>query len=368
MIVRSVILKSYRNYKSQQVSFGKNLNVVVGKNAQGKTNLIEAIFLCAIGKSPRVNKDKDLILWGEGLSKIELNVEKLSGSKKIEIYLSKDNTKIVKINGVPIKKIGELMGVFNAIYFSPDELKLVKEAPDERRRFMDIDLSQFNKRYFYTLSKYNKILAQRNKLLKDTINAKVLADTLPIWNEQLAVVASYIIKCRIELIEQLKVHTKTVMHYLTDEKENVELSYVGIAGDSEEEIKNKLLEGYAKSLEKDIKLRYTTVGPHRDDFKIVVNNIDIRNFGSQGQQRTCALALKLAELESFYARIGEYPVLLLDDVLSELDPQRQAKLLSYVGKVQTILSGTEFGFDIAYNRIVVENGEVIGNKVVRLLA
>lgn len=358
MKITSLELKNYRNYNSQKINFNNGINVLVGKNAQGKTNLLESIFLCSIGKSPRTNKDKDLILWGNSLSKISLTVNKKNGNKKIDIYLSTSQNKAISINGVPIKRMGELMGEFNSIYFSPDELKLVKDSPDERRRFMDIDLSQFNKNYFYTLNKYNKILSQRNKLLKTAFHKNDVLDTIGIWNEQLSTCASYIILQRVELINKLKVYAHDTLKFLTNDKEELVLEYSGFVANTTEELKEILIKEYEKSLEKDVHLGYTTVGPHRDDFKIIVNNIDIRHFGSQGQQRTCALALKLAELEVFKENLGEYPVLLLDDVLSELDIERQTKLLEKVKDVQTIITGTDFKFNIPHKLFVVDNGSV----------
>lgn len=358
MEIKSVQLKNFRNYSKELISFKNGLNILEGKNAQGKTNLLEAVFLCAIGKSPRTNKEKELIKWNETLGKITVEFSKRSGNKKIELYLFSNQNKAIKINGVPIKKLGELMGELNAIYFSPDELKLVKESPEERRRFMDIDLCQFNKNYFYALSKYNKILNQRNKLLKSG-NLQSIKETISIWNEQLSEQACYIILKRLELIEQLKVFAKQSHSYLTDEQEEMILSYVGLTDTDKTILKNKLLSLYEKSLEKDLNLGFTTVGPHRDDIKILVNNIDVRHFGSQGQQRTCALSLKLAELEIFKTNLGEYPVLLLDDVLSELDEHRRKKLINVINNFQTILTCTEYNLNLPANILKVENGSVL---------
>lgn len=359
MIIRSLELNNYRNYANQQIFFGDHINVLVGKNAQGKTNMLEGVFLCAIGRSPRTTKDKELIKWNASFSKITLELTKSSGDKKIEVYLFNNQNKAIKINGFPIKRMGELMGELNAIYFSPDEMKLVKESPDERRRFMDIDLSQFDKNYFYNLNKYNLILNQRNKLLKTSYNnTKVLSDTISIWNEQLASVGCKIIKSRLGLIEKLKKYATACQEYLTDSKESLELTYTGFCGDSEESLKQMLLDGYNASLEKDMSLGFTTVGPHRDDIKILLNGIDVRHFGSQGQQRTVALALKLAELEVFNDYFKEYPVLLLDDVLSELDETRQLKLLNKIKNIQTIITCTSFPFDVPASKFEVENGNI----------
>ena len=358
MIVRSIELRNFRNYDNQLIKFGSNINVLIGKNAQGKTNILEGIFMCAIGKSPRTNKEKEMIKWESDFSKITVEVEKSDGQKKIELFIFKDQNKTIKINGIPIKKMGELMGNLNAIYFSPDELKLVKESPDQRRKFMDIDLCQFDKNYFYNLNKYNQILNQRNKLLKTTKSESVLKDTIYIWNEQLASIGAKLILDRMNLINKLKKYCNNAQEYLTESKEHLDLSYVGLTGETEAEIKEKLMAGYDTTLEKDMSVGFTTIGPHRDDIKITVNDIDMRKFGSQGQQRTVALALKLGELDLCKERLGEYPVLLLDDVLSELDLNRQSKLLEKVRELQTIITCTNFDFRYPCNKFRVENGNI----------
>ncbi len=363
MKISTLELNNFRNLKPQKVKFDEKLNVLIGKNAQGKTNLLESIFLCAIGKSSRGNKDKDLIAWESSFSKITLQILKEKGKTNIEFYLFKNQNKAIKINGFIIKRMGELMGEFNAVYFSPDELKLVKESPVERRRFMDISLSQFNKKYFYNLTKYNNILQQRNKLLKTTTKKEVLLDTISIWNDQLAKVGAQLIIERINFVENIKKYASTIQNYLTNKKENLDLSYVGITAKTIDEIEKLLTENYTNSLDKDMSLGFTTVGPHRDDIKITLNEIDVRNFGSQGQQRTCALSLKLAELEVFNQFAHEYPVLLLDDVLSELDGDRQTKLLKYVSKIQTIITCTDFDFDIAHTKFFVTDGVIEKDKL-----
>lgn len=361
MKIKSLSLLNYRNYEKATISLSDGINVIVGKNAQGKTNLIESIFLCAIGKSPRTTKDKDLILWNQKNAKIDLVLEKNVGKTQIEIFLFDNQNKAIRINKVGIKKLGLLLGNLNAIYFSPDELKLIKDSPEERRRFMDIDLCQFNRNYFYNLSTYNKILAERNKLLKNPEDS-MLKDTISIWNEQLSSAGAKIILDRLKLLKNLSVHAKNIHFSLTDNAEDLELSYVGFTGENFDELKNTLLKKYDESLEKDLHLGFTTVGPHRDDIKISSNGIDLRSFGSQGQQRTASLSLKLAELEFFKDEIGEYPVLLLDDVLSELDENRQNKLLQYVKNMQTLITCTQFDFSIPHTTFVVNNGNITLNQ------
>ena len=358
MKISNIELQNIRNYKTQQVFFKDGLNVLVGNNAQGKTNLLESIFLCAIGKSIRTTRIQDLIRWGCTFGKITLELNKNEGTKKIEFYIFQNQDKSVKINGFSIKKISELLSEFNAVYFSPDDLKLVKESPMERRRYMDICLSQVNRNYFFALNKYNKILAQRNKLLKTPQNKETIAQTIEIWNEELATCGAYVINERLKLISTLKNFVSKIQNFITDEKETIELSYAGEVGISIDAIRENLIKKYKENIEKDIQLGYTTIGPHRDDIKILLNSIDVRNFGSQGQQRTCALTLKLAELEYFKETLGEYPVLLLDDVLSELDDSRKNKLLEYVSNIQTIITCTNFDFDIPATKFIISNGEI----------
>lgn len=361
MEIKKITLSNYRNYGSQAIELGSNLNVIVGKNAQGKTNLLESVFLCTIGRSPRTTKDKDLIEWNSQFAKVDIELTKKVGKSRIELFLFRNQNKAVKINQIGIQKIGQLFGTLNAIYFSPDELKLIKESPDERRKFMDIDLCQFDRNYFYELANYNKILLQRNKLLKSS-SEDVLKDTVVIWNEQLATSGAKIIMARLSLIENLKPVVKEIHNTLTAGQEDLVIEYQGYTAETENDLKLLLLKKYEEALDKDIKLGFTTVGPHRDDIKIASNGIDLRSFGSQGQQRTAAITLKLAELEVFKNNLGEYPVLLLDDVLSELDDNRQNQMLKYVSKVQTLITCTSFDFKIPHRRFEVNSGKVVDIK------
>lgn len=359
MKITSLQLYNYRNYTNQTFHLADGLNVFVGKNAQGKTNALEAIYFCAIGKSLRLNKDKNLIRFNQDQSKIQLDIQKQFSKVKLEVYLSKHEKKTIKINRIPIKRIAELMGEFNAVFFSPDELKLVKEAPEDRRRFMDIDISQTNKTYFYLLQKYDKILSSRNKLLKDSQNKSVAKETIDLWDRVLAETASKIILHRVDFLEKLAPFAKKTHSYLSSNSEILEIEYSGISDTTEEKTKAKIYEKLKANFEKDFKLGYTTIGPHRDDIKIKLNDIDVRTFGSQGQQRTTALSLKLAELEIMQQTTGEAPVLLLDDVLSELDDERKDKLLALTQKFQTILTCTDFDFPKFKAKIFnIENGSL----------
>lgn len=359
MFVTELKLNNYRNYGEEKINFKPNINLIVGKNAQGKTNLLETIYYSAIGKSPRTTKDADLINWNKDKASFVLSLQKKEGKKTIEVIFNRQTKKTIKVNGVNLLKIGDLLGVNNVVFFSPDELKLVKDAPQDRRKFMDTDISQLNKSYFYQLVKYNKIIDQRNKLLKSKNNQKTIEQTLPIWDAQLCDAGSKLIKKRIEFLDKLKEYVVDSHKFLTGGKETLEISYAGILGETTEEISQKLAKALLECREKDLKFGYTNVGPHRDDIKLIVNGIDIRSFGSQGQQRTVALSMKLAELEIFKEECGEYPILLLDDVLSELDQDRQQRLLWKVKDVQTIITTTQYDPFMMQdaNIIKIENGK-----------
>ena len=355
MEITKLQLFSYRNYKQCEIDFKDGLNIICGKNAQGKTNLLEAVYFCVVGKSFRASREKEVINYDKDIAKIKLFIKKNVGKSIVEIIFSRKDKKTVKINGVPIKRISELLGEFNGVFFSPDELKLIKESPEDRRRFMDIDISQTNKQYFYLLTRYNQILQNRNKQLKANISKDDLVDIMKIWNSQLASCALKISKYRQNFVMMLSPYAKKVHSYLTDGKEDLGLSYVGIEESSEQEIIEKL----EKNLDKDLTLGYTSYGPHRDDIKVTINGMDVRTYGSQGQQRTCALSLKLAELDIIENQIKSKPVLLLDDVLSELDDDRKNKLLEYCQNTQTLITCTSFNYDIKGNLILIDNGEQV---------
>ncbi len=342
MYIQSVKLENFRNYSSCEVVLKPHLNVFSGSNAQGKTNFLESIYLSSIGKSPKTTKEKELILWGKDRAKINIKVKKQYREETIETTLNTNINKSIKINGLNIRKIGDLIGEMPVVYFSPEEIGLVKDGPADRRRFMDIDISQINKNYFYLLCRYEKVLQERNKLLKETKNFDALKETIELWDEQLADIASKIIYFRLDFIEKIKTPAKTVHANITANKEFLEVCYQGINLKSTKEIKEKLLLSYKNTLRKDYDFGYTTIGPHRDDIAININGIDVRNFGSQGQQRLATLSLKIAELVLFEKVLGEKPILLLDDVLSELDPKRCKNLLNEIKDYQTILTTTKF--------------------------
>ncbi len=343
MIINSLKLVNYRNYDNFTFKFDKGINVLVGKNAQGKTNIIEAIFYAVIGRSFKTSKDKDIIKWGENRAYLCGEFSKKYRDEKIEIFFDENKKKTIKVDEIAIHKIGELMGVTNAVFFSPDELKLVKESPEERRRFMNIDISQTDKRYFYMIGRYEKVLASRNKLLKSTSDINVIKETIDIWDRALSELAEKIYIERKKFIDELSPFAKLAHQYISGGKENLEIKYISSFDGS---YSDKMAKYLAKNLEKDFRLGYTTVGVHRDELDIYLNGTEVKNFGSQGQQRTVALSMKLAELEIIKNRVGEYPILLLDDVFSELDKDRRKRLLNFTSKTQTIITCTDISDNI----------------------
>lgn len=340
MFIKRLTLKDYRSYSDKVFEFGENVNILVGKNAQGKTNVLEAIFFMILGKSFKTSKEKEVISWEKENAYIKGEFQKKYRESEIELFFSQNHKKSVKINGVGIKKIGELMSEVNGVFFSPDELKLIKESPEERRRFMNVVLSQTNKRYFYMLGRYEKVLANRNKLLKESKNIDTVKETIDIWDRALCDFAEKIYTERANFIKEITPFAVKAHEYLSGGKEKIEIEYK--SSFSGEDYKEKMLKALAKNIEKDFKLGYTTVGTHRDEIDIYLNGVEVKTYGSQGQQRTVALSLKLAELEFIKNKVGEYPILLLDDVFSELDDGRRRKLLKFTSKTQTIITCTEF--------------------------
>ena len=354
-------MKNFRNYTDEVIIFDKGINFLVGSNAQGKTNAAEAIFFLCTGYSPRANRDKLLVRHGQESAEISGQAVSSYGEVSVRIEFNKNDKKSVYVNGMQVLRIGELLGNINSVFFNPAELKLVQESPEDRRRFLNVSLSQMSKNYFYALQRYNKILSQRNNLLKDP-DGYIIRETLPIWDMQLTKEASKIIRARNQFLTEITPITQEKHAFLTDGKETLTMKTESGYYGTEEEIAFAMYEDLKMSLERDMRLGYTSIGPHRDDIKFILNGDDVRVFGSQGQQRTVALSLKLAETETFYNRFGEYPILILDDVLSELDKKRQRKLISAVEKLQTIFTAT--GIDrsvlknVEYNKITIENGKI----------
>ena len=365
MFIESLKLKNFRNYFEEDFTFKNGINVLVGKNAQGKTNCAEAIFFLCTGYSPRANKDKIVVNFNQETADISAVAKTNYGSVSTRILFNKSDKKRVFVNGLEVLKIGEFLGNIHSVFFNPMELKLVQESPEDRRRFMNISLSQMSKSYFYALAKYNKILSQRNNLLKNP-DQEIIRETLPIWDIQLSREASKIIRQRNDFLKELSPIVQEKQAYLTDGVEILKMKTESGYYGSEEDIAFAVKEDLKTALEKDLRLGFTSIGPHRDDIKFTLNDSDVRVFGSQGQQRTVALSLKLAEAELFYKKFNEYPILILDDVLSELDKSRQKKLISAVEKMQTIFTTAVYESYVFknknVNKIIVENGKIKGKK------
>lgn len=358
MKVSKVYLENFLSYENLFVEFNEGLNVLIGDNAMGKTNLLESIYISSVGKSARGFKDKELINWNSVKgARIRLCVEKKYSSHIVDISIDASGKKRITIDNLPISKIGELMGAVNVVYFSPQEMRLIKESPSDRRRFMDISLCQQNKIYFYTLVKYNKLLAQRNKLLKEYGESSSLKDMSDIITDKMCECQEYIIEQRKNFISKIASIANERHSFITSGKESLSVEYETETNGSD--MKKELTSLYEKNFEKDKRLQYTTIGIHRDDLKIVAGGIDIRKYGSQGQQRTAALSMKIAEVFAFYDTCEEYPILLLDDVLSELDENRRRELLSGLNGVQTFVTCTDFNENIKNKSVYrIRNGRI----------
>lgn len=349
MWIKSVEGKNFRNYRALSIELDKGINLLYGDNAQGKTNILEIIYICSTSRSHRGSKDKELILFGEEEAHLRLFVYKRKDLHKIDIHYKRNGKKGIAIDGVPVKKASEMFGYLNVVMFSPDDLAVVKNGPAERRRFLDKEICQIDPVYMDDLGRYNKILDQRNRLLKEIPFRSSLLDTLDVWDEQLVNYGNRITEKRKEFIKNTGALCRDIHENLTSGKEIMELEYEENV--SPENFMDKLKE----SRERDIHTSQTNKGPHRDDFCIKANNIDLRTFGSQGQQRSAAVSLKLSEIEMIKNKTGEDPVLLLDDVLSELDGSRQESLLKEITNIQTVITGT--GIDD-----LIKNNLNIGKK------
>ncbi len=358
MIIKSLELADFRNYDNLEISFDKGTNILYGDNAQGKTNILEAIYVSATTKSHKGSKDKEIIHFDKEEAHIRTYLQKEDDEIRVDMHLRKNKSKGIAIDGQKIKKAADLMGLLNIVFFSPEDLGIIKNGPSERRRFADMELCQLDSFYLYNLNHYNRIINQRNKLLKDMYFQPELRETLNIWDSQLVSFGSKIIERREQFANQMCEIITDIHSKLSGGKEELIIQYEPDVTIDEFETKMRM------SQEKDIRAKVTSVGPHRDDFSFIVNGIDIRKYGSQGQQRTAALSLKLSEIELVKKISKDTPVLLLDDVLSELDSNRQNYLLNSIGNIQTIITCTgldEFinnRFEI--NKIFkVTNGSVV---------
>jgi DNA replication and repair protein RecF len=345
MFIKQLQLKNYRNYEELEISFENKVNVILGENAQGKTNVMESIYVLAMAKSHRTSNDKELIRWDQEYAKIEGRVEKDHGSMPMQLVISKKGKK-AKCNHIEQQKLSQYVGNMNVVMFAPEDLNLVKGSPQVRRRFIDMEIGQVSPVYLHDISQYQKILQQRNHYLKLLQLKKQTDETmLEILTEQFIQTAAKIVAKRFEFLRLLENWAMPVHEGISRGLESLKIEYKASADVSEEQDLSKMIKGYEEKFAK-VKIRevergVTLFGPHRDDLVFFVNGRDVQTFGSQGQQRTTALSLKLAEIELIHSEIGEYPILLLDDVLSELDDFRQSHLLNTIqGKVQTFVTTT----------------------------
>ncbi len=358
MIIQSLELANFRNYESLKMEFSPGTNILYGENAQGKTNILEALYMVSTTRSHRGVRDRDLVRFGQEEAHIRTELLKGDIDYRVDMHLRKMKSKGIAINGQRIRRASELVGLLHIVFFSPEDLGIVKNGPAERRRFMDLELCQLDASYLHDLNQYNRTLEQRNKLLKDIAQFPQLADTLDVWDGQLEEYGVRIIQRREKFLSQLIPVVEEIHGRLSGGREKLRLVYE--PNTAADEFGAKL----RRSRDRDIAMRMTFTGPHRDDFTFFDGEIDLRRFGSQGQQRTCALSLKLSEIELVKELIGDRPVLMLDDVLSELDSGRQNYLLDTIGGNQTLITCTgldefvdhRFSIDRLYK---IENGRVV---------
>ena len=334
MIIKSIELSDYRNYGKLSLQLDSGTNILYGDNAQGKTNILEAAYLSGTTKSHKGSKDREIIRFGCEEAHVRTVVEKNTKEYQIDMHLRKNGSKGVAVNKIPIKRANELFGILNIVFFSPEDLNIIKNGPAERRHFMDMEICQLDRIYLSDLANYNKVLLQRGKLLKEIYDKPDLKSTLPIWDMQLLDYGKRIIRRRAAFLAEMNEIIADIHSRISGGKEKMVLRYEPSV--SEKTFELELL----SAQERDLRLGQTTVGPHRDDILFSVNGIDIRKFGSQGQQRTAALSLKLSEIDLVRKSINNTPVLLLDDVLSELDSNRQQFLLNSISDIQTIITCT----------------------------
>ncbi len=357
MYIETLEVKNFRNYDTLAMNFNQGTNILYGNNAQGKTNILEAVYLCGTTKSHRGSRDKDMIRFGEEEAHIRMVVRRQDVPYRIDMHLKKNRAKGIAVNEVPIKKASDLFGIVNFVCFSPEDLRMVKNGPAERRHFLNLEMCQINRLYMDDLAKYTKILEQRNRVLKDMQFRRDYQDMLDIWDEQLVFFGSRIIAEREKFLSYLGGIVQDIHASLTQQGEKIGLLYEP----------DTTLDTFSSDLkaarEKDSHLKTTTVGPHRDDFAIRVNDIDMRKFGSQGQQRTAALSIKLSEIEILKQKTKDTPILLLDDVLSELDSSRQNYLLKSISHIQTLITCTGLD-DFIENRFPINQVyEVVAGHV-----
>ena len=355
MKIKRIYLENFRNYEAQEINLEDNMNVFYGNNAQGKTNILEALYFCALGRSFRTHKESELIRFGEEKAKIVIDFEKNNLEKKIEFILSKNERKKILLNGIKINKNSELLGNMNLVLFSPDDIIILKESPASRRKFLDILISQLRPNYAHILGEYNKILEQRNAMIK----SKKL-DTIDIWDEQLTNNAEKIYEYRKEYIEKLQTHIESISPNITNNKENLRINYK-----SKFVNKESFLKLLKDCIQIDLYRGFTTNGIHRDDFDIFVNNKELNLYGSQGQHRTAILTLKFAEMNIIKEEVGENPILLLDDITSELDMERISSIFNKISGYQVLITCTDATILKNFNCLTKETKlyKIIGGKL-----
>ena len=318
------------------MNFDEKINIIYGDNAQGKTNILESMYVCATSKSHRGSKDREIIRFDNDESHIKVNVKKNDMNYRIDMHLKKNKPKGIAVNGIPIKRAVELFGILNIVFFSPEDLNIIKNGPSERRRFIDMELSQLDKIYLDCLINYNKVVNQRNSLLKEYAfsGREDIISSLDIWDMQLVKYGNDVIKSREKFVKEINDLVKSIHTKLSGDSEQLEIIYEPCV--KEQDFESELV----RVRDRDLKFKCTNIGPHKDDMCFLINGMDVRKYGSQGQQRTAALSLKLAEIELVKQIIHDTPVLFLDDVLSELDSRRQNFLLDSIGNIQTMITCT----------------------------
>lgn len=358
MKLSSIELKNYRNYREIHIDFDKNVTIFFGDNAQGKTNILESVYVCATTKSHRSAKDRDLILFGEDEAHIKMMLSDEDTKTRVDMHIRKNKSKGIAVDGIMLKRASELFGYLNVVFFSPEDLQIIKSGPAERRKFVDCELCQLDKIYLFNMANYNKALNQRNRILKDIGFRPDYEQLLSVYDDQLSTYGDVVMRSRKKFIDQLNEIISGIHKRLSGGKEQLEILYEPDV--QEGEIKEALL----KNKERDIRQKLTNAGPHRDDISFIINGVDIRRFGSQGQQRTAALSLKMAEIRLVEMVTNEKPILLLDDVLSELDSNRQNYLLNSIQDIQTLITCTGLD-DFVNNRFHIDRVyRVMGGHII----
>lgn len=353
MYIKDIELKDFRNYKEQKINLCNKVNIFYGDNAQGKTNILESIFLCSMGKSFRAKKEKELINLDKSNACVEITYRKMDREGKIKVEIN--DKKYIYINGIRAKKLSQILGHVNIVMFSPEDIEILKDGPQKRRKFLNMLISQLRPSYVHKFNLYTKTLEQRNNYLRQIKYESKSEELLEIWDEKLAEYADMIFKYRKEFINKIKEKISKIHANITENNENIEIKYI-----SDCEKKENFLKVLKESRKKDIIKGYTSKGIHRDDFVIYINGKEVNVYGSQGQNRTAILSLKLAELYVIYDDIGEYPILLLDDFMSELDEKRRRNFISNITEAQVLITGTHKLVleNLEYNIYNVKNGNV----------